>query len=104
MEKLTHEFELGKIANDFRFHFTNKLSQKAEENSWKSSFEMQTNSAQDALYFSQTIALDTDRVAEGVYSDIQDVLEALKCDGFAFDVKTIKKGYSFEVTNIRCEN
>jgi uncharacterized protein (UPF0335 family) len=40
------------------------------------------------------------RVIEGVYKDIQNVLKSLRDFGFEFDVKTVKKGYSIEVTNI----
>lgn len=103
MEKFTHEFKLDKIANDFRFYFTHLLSQKAVENHWRSSIEVQTNSTQDAFYFSHKIKYDTDSVVEGVCQDIQDVLVALKEMEFGFDVKTIKKGYSIEVTNLRWE-
>lgn len=53
MDNLTSEFELYKIANDFRFYFLHHLSQKAVENSWRSSINVQTNLSQNAFYFSQ---------------------------------------------------
>ena len=100
MDNLTSEFELYKIANYFRFYFLHHLSQKAVENSWRSSINVQTNLSQNAFYFSQQVKYDTLRVIEGVYKDIQNVLKSLRDFGFEFDVKTVKKGYSIEVTNI----
>ncbi|HJE03608.1 MAG TPA: hypothetical protein K8U92_06985 [Aliarcobacter thereius] len=97
----TTNFELYEIANDFRFYFISLLSAKAIKNSWKSSMKMETNQLQNAFYFSQQVKYDTGRVMEEVYKDIQDVLRALRGKGFEFDAETIKKGYSFEVTNIK---
>ena len=59
------------------------------------------NEPQNAFYFSQIIKFDTDRVIECVYRDIQDTLESMKRLGYKFDVVTIKKGYSIEVSNIK---
>ena len=95
------DFKLGEIANDFRHQFTNILSDKASENKWSSTISVLTNEEQNAFYFSQTINLDTDRVIECVYRDIQDTLESMKRLGYEFDVITTKKGYSIEVTNIK---
>lgn len=98
--KRTRDFKLGEIANDFRFHFIRILSDAAYANRWKSTNKVETNKEQNAFYFEQQIQYDTGRVIEMVYRDIQDTLRTLKEFGFEFDVKTIKKGYSVEVTNI----
>lgn len=99
--KRTYDFILGEIANDFRFHFTNKLSNKALENSWRSSTKMQTNETQDALFFSQEIRYDTGRVVEAVYRDIQDVFKNMRDMEYTFDVKCINKAKKYEITNIK---
>ena len=97
----TKNFKLGEIANDFRYHFTRILSDRASKNKWSSTISVLTNEEQNAFYFSQTIKFDTDRVIECVYRDIQDTLESMKRLGYEFDVITTKKGYSIEVTNIK---
>lgn len=53
------------------------------------------------LLLSQAINFDTDIVIECVYRDIQNTLESMRNLGYEFDVKTVKKAYSIEVTNIR---
>lgn len=99
--KRTNEFTLYKLANDFRFLFTTRLSNKALENSWGSSIKVETNEAQDAFFFSQQVKYDTDRVMEGVYRDMMDVLESIRNEEWLFDVNMVRKGYELEVTNIR---
>ena len=97
----TTEFTLGGIANDFRHNFTMCLSDKASSNNWGSKIkEISTNEQQDAFYFSQSINFDTLRTIECVYRDIQDTLKSMRELGYVFNVETIKKGYSLEVTNI----
>jgi len=95
-----NDFKLGAIANDFRHHFTNILSDKARNNSWSSSITVSTNKEQNAFFFSQKINFDTDSVVECVYRDIQDTLQSMRNLGYEFEVKTVKKAYSIEVTNI----
>ena len=95
------EFILGEIANDFRHNFINILSDKASDNSWSSTISVSTNDAQNAFYFSHDIKFDTDRVIECVYRDIQDTLKSMRNLGYEFEVKTVKKAYSIEVTNIK---
>lgn len=95
------DFTLGEIANDFRHYFSSILLDKASENKWSSTISVSTNEPQNAFYFSQIIKFDTDRVIECVYRDIQDTLESMKRLGYKFDVVTIKKGYSIEVSNIK---
>ncbi len=99
--KKTTDFILGEIANDFRHYFTNILSDFAFANSWKSTITVMTNEEQNAFYFSHSIQFDTDRVIECVYRDIQNSLASMRKLGYEFDVVTIKKGYSIEITNIR---
>lgn len=99
--KRTPDFTLNGIANDFRFLFTVRLSNKALENSWKSSIKVETNEAQDAFFFSQKVKFDTDRVMSQVYDDIMDVLESIRIEEWVFDVNMVRKGYELEVTNIR---
>ncbi|MCG3684459.1 hypothetical protein L5F43_03820 [Aliarcobacter butzleri] len=94
-------FTLGKIANDFRYQFTNILSDRATTNNWSSTSSVSTNKEQNAFYFSQAINFDTDIVIECVYRDIQNTLQSMRDLGYEFDVKTVKKAYSIEVTNIR---
>lgn len=95
------DFILGEIANDFRYQFTNILSDRATANSWSSTITVSTNKEQNAFYFSQAINFDTDIVIECVYRDIQNTLQSMRDLGYEFDVKTVKKAYSIEVTNIR---
>lgn len=97
----TNDFRLGEIANDFRHNFTNILFDKASSNSWSSTISVSTNSEQNAFYFSQTIKFDTGRVISCVYNDIQDTLRSMRELGYDFDVLTVKKAYSIEVTNIK---
>ncbi len=95
------EFKLGEIANDFRDVFLRALSNKAEENSWKAiNVAFSTNEEQDALYFEQTIYLDTGRVIEGVYRDIQNILKSLRARGWEFQTKCIKKACKYKFENI----
>lgn len=101
MKKLTFYFDLNKIANDFRFHFITKLSNKSVAGPWRSSTKIRTNETQDAVFFSQEIRYDTDRVIEGVYRDIQGVLQEMRDIGFVFDVLCIRKGREYEFTNIK---
>lgn len=101
MDKRTNDFTLHGIANDFRFLFTTRLSNKALENSWRSSIKVETNEAQDAFFFSQQVKYDTDRVMGGVYRDMMDVLESIRNEEWLFDVNMVRKGYELEVTNIR---
>lgn len=91
------DFILGEIANDFRHQFTNILSDKASENKWSSTINVLTNEKQNAFYFSHR----TNDLVDIVAKDIQDTLESMKRLGYEFDVKTTKKGYSIEVTNIK---
>ncbi|MFA7084734.1 MAG: hypothetical protein WC141_09385 [Arcobacteraceae bacterium] len=98
----TEEFKLGGIANDFRHSFLDLLSSKARKNSWHSSnVNVSTNKEQKALYFSHSIQHDTEIVIERVDRDIQESLQSMRNLGFQFDVKTIKKGYEIQVTNIK---
>lgn len=97
----TYQFKLGGIANDFRFLFTHRLSEKALQNSWKSSISLQTNGKQNAVYFEQSIGLDTARTVEAVYGDIQDVLKSIRDEEWEFDAICLKKAYSYVFKNIR---
>lgn len=99
--KRTPDFDLSSSANDFRFMFTNRLSFKALENSWRSSISVKTNETQDAFFFSQQVNYGTDWVLEGVDKDIMDVLESIRLEGWEFDIDIVRKGREVEITNIR---
>lgn len=45
------DFILGEIANDFRYQFTNILSDRAIANSWSSTITVSTNKEQNAFTF-----------------------------------------------------
>lgn len=92
-----HEFIIGEIANDFRYRFTTRLSDKAKQNGWTSTnVEVWTNEEQNAFHLTHKPRSNV----EMIKGDVECVLNTLK-EMFSFEIVSISSD-GCEIVNISC--